>query len=51
MTEHLCSEETCPAVIGKITAYWDKSRLSNHRIESLAQLLDAKLREEMPDLF
>ena len=51
MTEHLCFEETCPAVIGNIAVYYDKSHLSNHYIESLAPLLDAKLRAEMPHLF
>ncbi|MCH8572081.1 acyltransferase [Nesterenkonia sp. AY15] len=51
MTEHLCSEEICPAVIGNIAVYYDQSHLSNHYIESMAPLLDAKLRDEMPHLF
>ncbi|MGJ9374308.1 acyltransferase family protein [Nesterenkonia sp. CF4.4] len=51
MTEHLCFEQTCPAVIGNIAVYYDQSHLSNHYIESLTPLLEDKLREEMPHLF
>lgn len=51
MTEHLCFEQICPAVIGNVAVYYDQSHLSNHYVESMAPLLEAKLREEMPHLF
>lgn len=51
MTEHLCEAEICPAVIGNIAVYYDQSHLSNHYVESMAPLLESKLREEMPHLF
>ncbi|WP_161634830.1 acyltransferase family protein [Nesterenkonia sp. AN1] len=51
MTEHLCFEQICPAVIGNIAVYYDQSHLSNHYVESMAPLLEAKLREAMPHLF
>lgn len=51
LTEHLCGAEVCPAVIGNIAVYYDHSHLSNHYVESLAPILEAELREEMPHLF
>ncbi|EXF24565.1 hypothetical protein BG28_05420 [Nesterenkonia sp. AN1] len=51
LTEHLCEAEVCPAVIGNIAVYYDHSHLSNHYVESLAPILDAELRQEMPHLF
>ncbi|GAA1162427.1 acyltransferase family protein [Nesterenkonia sandarakina] len=51
MTEHLCEDQVCPAVIGNVAVYYDKSHLSNHYIESLAPLLEDRLRQEMPHLF
>lgn len=51
LTAHLCEAEVCPAVIGNIAVYYDHSHLSNHYVESMAPILDAELRDEMPHLF
>lgn len=51
MLDHICPEGSCPAVIGNVVVYRDASHLTNSYVETLAPILDEKLREEMPHLY
>lgn len=51
MTEYVCPEGSCPAVIGNVAVYSDRSHLSAHYVETLAPYLDEKIRAELPQLY
>lgn len=51
MTDYICPGQECPAVIGNIAVYYDSHHLSNYYVETLAPVLDEKLRDEMPHLY
>ncbi|GGE68212.1 acyltransferase family protein [Nesterenkonia cremea] len=51
LTENICPDGSCPAVIGGVAVYNDDSHLSTYYVETLAPVLDEKLREEMPHLY
>lgn len=51
MTKNVCPDGSCPAVIGGVAVYNDDSHLSTYYVETLAPVLDEKLREEMPHLY
>lgn len=51
MTENICPDGSCPAVIGGVAVYNDDSHLSTYYVETLTPILDEKLRDEMPHLY
>lgn len=51
MTGYICPGGECPAVLGNIAVYSDSHHLSNYYVETLAPVLDEKLRDEMPHLY
>ncbi|WP_255546265.1 MULTISPECIES: acyltransferase family protein [unclassified Nesterenkonia] len=51
MTEYICPEDACPAVIGNVGVYRDDSHLSSHYVETLAPYLDERIRAELPELY
>lgn len=51
MTGYICPGQECPAVIGNVAVYRDNSHLTSSYVETLAPMLDEKLREEIPGLY
>ena len=51
LTDHVCTPDVCPAVVGNIIAYHDHSHLSASFATTLAPALDAALREAAPGLY
>lgn len=57
LTPYICPTDVstaggrCPAVIGNVAVWYDNSHLSNAYVESLSPLLEAHLRETLPELF
>ncbi|MCH8565412.1 acyltransferase [Nesterenkonia sp. LB17] len=51
MTEYLCFDGSCPAVIGEVAVYRDSSHLTNSYVESMVPMLEEELRGRTPDLF
>ncbi|NYJ17871.1 SGNH hydrolase domain-containing protein [Nesterenkonia sandarakina] len=51
MTDYICPEGACPAVIGNVGVYRDDSHLSSHYVETLAPYLDERIRAELPHLY
>ncbi|MFD5823572.1 acyltransferase family protein [Nesterenkonia xinjiangensis] len=51
LTEHICPERTCDAVVGNVPVWYDGSHLSTYYVETLAPILEDQLQEEIPELF
>ncbi|MGQ7788291.1 acyltransferase family protein [Nesterenkonia sp. K-15-9-6] len=51
LTDHICPDGTCDAVVGNVVVWYDDSHLSTSYVETLAPLLDAELQANVPDLF
>ncbi|GAB3193585.1 acyltransferase family protein [Nesterenkonia suensis] len=51
LTDHICPEGTCSAVVGNLPVWYDDSHLSTYYVETLAPFLDEQLHEEVPQLF
>lgn len=51
MTEYVCPDGSCPAVIGNVAVYSDSSHLSAHYVETLAPYLDEEMRSAVPHLY
>lgn len=51
LTEYVCPEGSCPAVIGNVAVYRDNSHLSSHYVETLVPYLEEQVRAQLPELF
>lgn len=51
LTDVVCPQGRCSAVIGNVVVYRDSHHLTNEYVETAAPLLEEKLRETMPQLF
>lgn len=51
MMDHICPEGECRASVGNVYVWRDNSHLSTYYVETLAPLLDERLREEIPALY
>ncbi|MCH8562487.1 acyltransferase [Nesterenkonia sp. YGD6] len=51
MTEYICWEDACPAVIGDVAVYRDDSHLTNSYVESMVPMLEEQLKDRFPFLF
>lgn len=51
LTDHVCTAQACPAVVGNIIAYHDHSHLSASFATTLAPALDEALRTAAPGLY
>ncbi|MCH8562491.1 acyltransferase [Nesterenkonia sp. YGD6] len=51
MTEFVCPNRACPAIIGNVAVYRDDSHLSSHYVETLAPFLDERMKRAVPELY
>lgn len=51
MTDSICGQEICEAVVGNVIVYRDDGHLTQSYSNTLAMPLEKKLREAMPELF
>ncbi|MCO1340069.1 hypothetical protein BJH93_14415 [Kocuria polaris] len=51
MTDYVCPDGACPAVLGNVAVYRDGSHLSNEYVETLAPYLDKEIRSVAPQLY
>lgn len=54
--ENICpafylGEERCAPTVGNVSVWRDRSHLSNRYVETLTPIIEAQLREKMPELF
>lgn len=51
MTDYICFDGFCPAVIGDVAVYRDDSHLTNSYVESMIPMLEEKISDRLPSLF
>ncbi|WP_435202037.1 acyltransferase family protein [Janibacter sp. GS2] len=51
LSDYYCPDGTCPAIVGNVVVYRDKSHLSAAYVRTLAAPLSHQLREQAPQLY
>lgn len=51
LTDHLCTADLCPAVVGDVVVYRDSNHLSATYVRTVTPFLERELRVALPELF
>ncbi|OLT33478.1 hypothetical protein BJF82_14925 [Kytococcus sp. CUA-901] len=51
LIDGVCTDETCPPIVGDVVVYSDHSHLTATYVRTLAPMLDAELRRVAPQLY